>query len=289
MKLKSILVVAASSLVLASCLKSKGLVEKLNSDSGSIVTEIWDVNYYGDVKAISVETTPATEQVALVTLKFYAPKSNKPAGDITAHLVRNDAIALAQGLVIPPSNGISVPNAIDVVIPKATGEATLTVTVNKNNLDLTKTYGLGFDLQSVSEGVVSQLAKEIVVQIGLKNAYDGIYSGKGYTLRAGDNVLTGNFSGYTVGLVTAGVYVNDFDRAQVWGDGQTGVAIGNPRVTVDPTTNNVTITSSGGASNYPGYPSRYDPTTKTFYLGFTWGAGPSSRAAFDTLKYTGPR
>jgi len=53
--------------------------------------------------------------------------------------------------------------------------------------------------------------------------------------------------------------------------------------------NNVTITSAGGAYNNPGYTSVYDPGTKTFFISFTWGAGPSSRLSTDTLSYLGPR
>ena len=288
MKLRSILKTTAPlAILLSSCLKTHNSKDVIN-DSGSIVSVIQEVGQYGAVKAISINALPATETVDLITLKFYAPRDVKPGGDITVHLVKNDALVTAQGLTIPPANGVTI-SSLDVVIPKATGEAKLTAVINKNNLNLTTTYGLGFVLQSASEGVVSPIDKQIVVQIGLKNAYDGIYKTRGYTLRSGDPNLTGNFSNVEFGLVTAGVYVNDFDRLQVWGDGQTGVGIGPPRLTVDPATNNVTITSSGGGYNYPGYSSRYDPATKTFYLGFTWGAGPSARAAFDTMVYNRPR
>lgn len=286
MKLKSLLAIALITVLFNSCLKEHNSEDVLK-DKGSVISKIQEVGQYGFVKAISLNVTPSTETLDLITLQVWAPRDNKPSGKVHLKLTLDSNAVISQGLKNLPASAYS---GLVLEYDVAAGESvSVPITINKNNLNLSYTYGIGFILQTASQGVISEIDKEIVVQIGLKNAYDGIYKTRGYTLRAGDPVLTGNFSNVEIGLVTAGVYVNDFDRPQVWGDGQTGVAIGNPRITVDPATNNVTITSSGGAMNYPGYPSRYDPATKTFYLGFTWGAGPTARAAFDTMVYNRPR
>jgi hypothetical protein len=59
-----------------------------------------------------------------------------------------------------------------------------------------------------------------------------------------------------------------------------------PIITVDPTTNKISLKSSGGTiSANPSYDNRYDPATKTFYISFTWGAGVTARLHTDTLVY----
>jgi hypothetical protein len=248
-----------------------------------------------DINTSSIENvaTPQTLQVALVNLLSDAPAEQ----DIHVTIALNPAliseynIAHEDSLLVLPANAFSIPS-MTVVIPK--GQRTATFTLNilnaSGNLDLTRGYALGLEIKSVQEpGItIAGNLKNILLGIAIKNQYDGIYSMRGYTLRAGFAEQTGNFSGAEMTLVTAGVTTVDFLRLQIWADGS-GVGIGNPRLTVNPATNKVTITSSGGASNLPGYDSRYDPATRTFFVGFTWGAGPASRVAIDTLVFNRPR
>lgn len=192
------------------------------------------------------------------------------------------------GDLVPLPDGSYEFDSMEVIIPR--GERTVQMRLNfpdaLNTLDLTKNYGLGLKISSVNPSgiVIAENQRRILIGINIKNQYDGIYDMRGYSLRAGDPAKTGNFSGVEMSLLTAGLHVLDFGALQNWSD-LTGVAIGEPRITVNPVTNKVTITSSGGAVNLPGYDSRYDPATRTFYLGFTWGGGPASRVAIDTLQY----
>lgn len=245
-----------------------------------------------NASSINSVNTPQTMQIALVNLL-----SDEPAQqDIHVTLVSDPSLineynsANDPDLATMPLSGYSLSSLV-VTIPKGQRTGTITLTIpNATQLDLTKTYAFGFKIASVQEpGItIASNLNRILVGIAIKNKYDGVYSMKGYTLRAGDAVLTGNFTDEEMELVTAGANTVDFGSLQVWAN-HSGVGIGNPKLDINPTTNKVTISSSGGASNLPGYDSRYDPASKTFYIGFTWGAGPASRAAIDTLTYLKPR
>jgi hypothetical protein len=300
MKLKSLIGILASVFFLSSCLKNTDRLG-FQSDKGSIVSEIATVNVLGGGPYFAaVSTVPAVETIDVLKVAYHNAK-NLGSGDIKIKLALDPSIitdynaANGTNLVPMPFTAFTLSDpTLEITLPRGTyGEHTLQMSVTKAALSLTSTYALGFKIQSVSEVVISDLANNMLFIIGVKNIYDGIYSMKGYILRNNggviDNALTGYFSGLQYGLITAGANSCDYHTLQVWGDGQTGVSIGPPRLTVDPATNNVTISSPGGAYNMPGYPSRYVPSTKTFYVGFTWGAGPGSRECYDTLTYLGPR
>jgi hypothetical protein len=161
----------------------------------------------------------------------------------------------------------------------------VTVTIDLSKLDLSIPYVLPITIASAS--VPIEQWNHLFYYVAVKNQWDGVYSFKGYTLRAGDPTRTGNFDGQQMTLLTSGSNSVTFASLQIWAD-LSGVGIGNPMLTIDGS-NNVTITSPGGAMNDPSYTSIYDPGSQTFYISFTWGAGPSSRLATDTLTYLKPR
>ena len=136
-------------------------------------------------------------------------------------------------------------------------------------------YAFAYKIGSVAESgyTISGNHKSSIAAILAKNQWDGLYTMKGYTLRAGDAVKTGNFAPVKMELQTSGSNSVAFGTLQVWADG-TGVGIGNPVLSIS-STNAVTITSTGGATNAPGYTSRYDPAKRQFYISFAWGAWPS--------------
>ena len=213
--------------------------------------------------------------------------------DITVNLVLDDAALTTYNsedgvsYVIPPASAYRLPST--VVIKAGTQLTQVQATVIRSaDYDFSQSYGLPIKIASASTGVISTNLSTSIYSFGVRNQYDGHYSLKGYTLRSGDAAKTGNFTDAGgMDLVTVGSNSLTFADLQPWAD-LTGVGIGNPVVAVNPD-NSVTINSSGGAKNNPGYTSVYDPGTKTFYISFTWGAGPSARLATDTLTYISAR
>ncbi|MBC7828370.1 MAG: DUF1735 domain-containing protein [Chitinophagaceae bacterium] len=220
---------------------------------------------------------PATEDIQ-VELEF-APALLSAYNDSTgSHLIQ------------PAANLYKFGNGLTVTIPKGSREGFLSLTARPSDLEGAD-YGFAFRIKSVSNSkyLVSGNFNNAIVIVGVRNKYDGVYSLKGYSLRAGDAALTGNFTGASRGLITTGPNSVIWDDLAVWGDGVSGIGIGEPEFAVNPTTNKVTITSPGGAMNAPGYDSRYDPATRTFFISFTWGAGPAARLSRDTLTFVSPR
>jgi Domain of unknown function (DUF1735)/Domain of unknown function (DUF4361) len=197
------------------------------------------------------------------------------------------AYNLANGTnYLPLPASVYTITSMNVTIPAGKRlDTSTTVTINLAALDLSNAYVLPITIASASLPI--EQWNHLFYYIAVKNQWDGNYSYQGYTLRSGDPVKTGNFTGQTMTLLTSGSNSVTFATLALWADA-TGIGIGNPTLTID-ASNNVTISSSGGAYNNPAYTSYYDPNAKTFYISFSWGAGPSARLSTDTLTYTGPR
>lgn len=304
MKLKYLITTAAIPFLMTACLKDKDKFG-LEGDKGSIVSEIYDVNLYGDLKVMSLNAAPATETVGLITLKFYAARDAQPAGDVTLHLTRKDALATAQGLTIPPANAITL-GSLDVVIPKGAKEVDLPITLNKANLNLSLQYGLGFEASTVSEGVISENAKTIVVAILIKNAYDANYTSTGYFFHptTGSSRALGPVTKHlaTLGAATcqaaladlAGYYFN-FDvsgtNTQSWvGVGSAPAAPASGFYTAD---NPGAVSYDPALGVAPGtapyvqttYNNSYNAATKTFYFHYGYGVGAANQNGWTRNVY----
>ncbi|HTQ28366.1 MAG TPA: DUF1735 domain-containing protein [Puia sp.] len=193
--------------------------------------------------------------------------------------------------LIPTSKYSVVNPGAKVIIRKGSNRGFLQVKFKSADF-LVGDWAFAFSISAVDKAnyPIAGNFRKGVVGLGVNNQWDGKYSLKGYVLRAGDAVLSGNFSGFEMDLVTAGSNAVVFAELQPWANGS-GVGIGFPLLTIDNSANPnpVAVSSSGGAVNAPGYDCRYDPATKTFYISFTWGAGPAARLATDTLTYIGSR
>jgi len=173
----------------------------------------------------------------------------------------------------------------DVTVPAGKRLDSITVTIQLSKLDLSNAYVLPITIASASLPI--EQWNHLFYYVAVKNPWDGVYSYQGYTLRAGDPVKTGNFTGQEMTLLTSGSNSVTFATLALWADA-TGIGIGNPQLTIS-NTNAITISSPGGATADPTYNNHYDPATQTFYIQFYWGAGPTARLSTDTLTYEGPR
>ena len=284
---------------LSSCLKeNEGTV--LNVDKGNQVVEFANTgdnfaavtskypNFYTDLGSLAVGDQ------ATFNLNLQYAGSEKASSDITVALaIDEEALTLyntqnGTTYEVPPASVFSFPAS--VIIKQGTNMTQVKATVTRSvDYDFGAAYALPLKIVSATAGTISQNFGKAVFSFGVRNAYDGHYSLKGYTLRAGDAAKTGNFTdSHGIDLATVGATTLQFGSLQVWAD-LTGVGIGNPILNVNAADNKVSISSSGGAYNAPGYDSRYDPASKTFYISFSWGAGPAARLATDTLTYVRER
>jgi hypothetical protein len=203
--------------------------------------------------------------------------------------------------------------ALVVTIPKGSREGFLTLKVNPSTFDPSTSYALGFRIASVDKPgyTISQNFGTYISAIGAKNIYDGVYSvvsGKvtRYTAPGvpANDVLSGNLSGNpdvvltTVGANTVSLPPSTSSGALQWAAGNNSnvAGIDGLRVTIDPVTNLVTVTSAGNATlanwagSTPGITyNRYDPATKTLYVAFRWNPATTTREYEVVLKYKRPR
>jgi hypothetical protein len=167
-------------------------------------------------------------------------------------------------------------------------------------------YGLGYTITSADAGSKIADAKAVVVEIGAKNQYDGIYSiVSGLVTRytapgspAGD-ALSGSLAGnpdihlVTVGATTCQIPLPGSTGCLAWAFGSNSnvAGIDGLRASVNTSTNVVTMTSAGNATltNWAGRVNQYDPATKTFTLAFRWNPTANVREYEVILKYKAPR
>ena len=204
-------------------------------------------------------------------------------------LNRYNAAHSSDNLTMLPSSSYTMP--LTVTIPAGQRKVQVPVKFASASLSPDITYGLPVTITDASGVVISKNFGSVILKVSVKNRYDGIYSMKGNVVRQGDDgTLSGAIkSGITTTLVTDGANACGF--TQYWANGGGIAGIDNTTLRVDPVTNKVTVFSKANPAltNLPGYDNRYDPATKTFYLSFYWGNGPTHRAATDTLTYIGPR
>jgi len=212
------------------------------------------------------------------------------------------AVVAPAGTPIMPTTLYTMPTSVTIL--KGTRTATVNVILNTSLFDVSKFYILPIAVTSTTFGGISANYGTVFYQVGAKNKYDGIYSAKGLVVRATDPVLSGFMPaslGLNYSLATTGG--NSVGFSQTWATGGGIAGIDGTTITVDPTTNLVTMSATSNPAlvnntkgitdpvGTPGtsYTNRYDPATKTFYLSFYWGTGPTNRAAQDTLVYVKPR
>lgn len=230
-----------------------------------------------------------------VSVNWAGAQYNAPQ-DITVTIALDTAALSAfnadQGTnyVLPPTDVFTFPTSLTIKkgTPQVIGR---TVITEASDFDFSQSYALPLSITASTFGGISTNYGTAIYSFGGRNQYDGSYAMTGYVLRATDNVLSGNFS-MTMALETVGANSVQFlssvtGNLQPWAN-LSGVGVGTPMITIN-SDNTLTLSSSGGIYDAPGYPNRYDPATKTFYVSFTWGAGPTARLATDTLVYQGVR
>lgn len=305
---------------LGSCLKDKNFDEgKTGHDitGSSKIIELAIADNLEHSQALAVDFKNENMNVTFLTVRLAstdpAPEDIKVTVDTSNTAAQLAAFNAANGanVIKLPQAFFTIPGGLTVTIPKGAREAKLMVLTNPINYDPSTTYGLAFRLVSVDKPgyILSANFNEWVTTIGAKNAYDGIYSvvsgfvqrytapGVPEPLGGLNGDLTGNPDVY---LVTTGSNYNNIPPSSpavpgrlqwAFGSNSAVAGIDGLRVTVDPATNLVTVSSAQNPTltNWAGKVNRYDPATRTFYLAFRWNPASTTREYEIVLRYKGPR
>jgi hypothetical protein len=180
MKLRTLLLIALVPALLTSCLKARDELGVVGDDQGSVTTGIFDRFYFGEAKSFALTGDPPIETLDLLDIRYSSPRS--ATGPIHVVLAVDNSLVTAYNtangtnFLALPANAYSLPNGLEFDLPAGTsGQYTLPLTLNKNNLNLQNAYAIGFKIVSVSNGVIDELQKNIIVTILVKNKYDGVY------------------------------------------------------------------------------------------------------------------
>ena len=185
----------------------------------------------------------------------------------------------------------------------ASGQRTASVKVlfKTANFDFSKKYALPISVTSTNYGGVSKNFGTVLLNVSAKNAYDGIYAMQtgsfvqrytNPTTPTVNDALNGSTAGNpNVTLTTVGANTVEITNLRWAGGASTVAGIDNLRLTVDPATNLVTMSSLGtpNLANVPGSVNKYDPATKTFTLNFDWNQTSTKRVYGLNIKYSGSR
>jgi hypothetical protein len=316
--MKRILIIAFSAIAMSglfsSCLKDKGFEDQ---NYGIQVKEIKGVAFPlapGSplIGSINSDAAPQEFQLPNITLE----QAGVAATDVTVTISLNNALVDEANTAVPSPNLTVLPadaytvSTLSVVIPKGSkfSDVFKMSILNSTLLNPLLTYAVGFSITGVSDGyTIAANQKDIVVGFAIKNIYDGIYSVESglvtrYTapgVPAGD-ALSGSLAGNPdIALITAGATTLSVPvpatgaKTFYWaaGTGSQVAGIDNVRISVDPNTNLVTVTSLGNGTltNWAGKENSYDPVNKIFKLAFRWNPTANVREYEVVLKYKGPR
>jgi BT_3987-like, N-terminal domain/Domain of unknown function (DUF7015) len=259
---------------------------------------------------LPMDVVPQIEEMVIVDLRKDAVTEADASAATTVTLTNTqaflDAYNTANGTsyellptsayTITPGSGVTV-NGNTWTINLAPGELArpISITLDKNQMDLAKSYAFGLQITQTTVGSPSLGSGFAIINPLVINEYDGMYSYTGSIVRNSssgpDPALSGNISGVDdIELATTGPNSVELEGLY-WANG-TGVGgVAGTTLTVDPVTNLVTVTCKTNPTmkNTVGEVNEYDPSTKTFTLAFDWGTAPNTRATKIVLTYTGPR
>ncbi|HET6767943.1 MAG TPA: DUF1735 domain-containing protein [Chitinophagaceae bacterium] len=227
---------------------------------------------------LPMDVTPQIEEMLIADLRKDAATQADASAATTVTITNTqaflDAYNTANGTAyellptsaytITPESGVTV-NGNTWTISLAPGELArpISITLDKSQLDLSKSYAFGLQITQTTVGSASLANGVAIVNLVIINIYHGEYHATGvfHHPTAGDRAIDEDKDLMTVGASSVKTNLGDL--------GTSGYQM---VLTVDPLTNNVTITPAGATPNIDqswglNY---YDPITESFHLHYSY-------------------
>lgn len=274
-----------SMILFSSCLKDKYQPDIVDNTS-RIIAEFTNGSST-QLNSLAVDFGTSFIEVDLAELRI--PPRSVVSKNVTVKIQTNPTLVADYNT----ANGTAYEVAPATVYQLPTVEFTLSPNSKKTNVKIRvnpslmagHSYALGFTISNISEGEISTLKKDYIVELKVKNAYEGLYLASGTLTR---------YSGATTSTPVVGVLTIDEEKNlttvdQTTVESEMGVYAftgGFMFLKVDPVTNNVTVSPSLLSPAFPttAGTGTYDPATKTFTLSYQYfnGAG-ALRVIQETL------
>lgn len=213
MKLTKVLtLVASAGILLTSCIKNDE--GKFNSAGSTFVK----LPQGADEKvALALDFKPGFQDVVLLDVRRDAPTAAELQKAVTV-TIKNDPTIVADYNTAHGTNYIPLPaaaytldpgnpfNGTEYTVTFAPGEHAkpILIKLDASKLDLSQQYALGFTITNATGGAkISNGLQSAMVEVGVKNKYDGSYRVTGTMVDVASATLTGYFP-QDVDLVTTG-------------------------------------------------------------------------------------
>ena len=257
--------------------KTNNVIEFANPGQISSVGTVYPLY----VLAYDYNATKTTATVP-VTISYSGPEAVAPQ-DITVKVaIGTDAEVQAYNdegnqddelFFMPAANYTN--DALTAVIKKGTSKAVINFTFDFTKFDLNKALTLPLTITEASSGVISGNFKTVLLNIGPKNIFDGLFT---FNTTATTS-LQANKNDKNVPLVTSGVSTVKTNLLNTYSN----IIVYN----IDPTTFKATVVSVTPSIGTPitDPVSNWDPAKKILYV--KWAAG--TRRFEETYTYTGSR
>lgn len=297
---------AALTVMFTSCLKDKGF------EDGTYGINDPDTQPPGVGFPLSARTNflntagvnvSATAQAVNGIIYVKLLTGNVAATDVHVTIAVNDALRTAYNaannpdIELLPANLYTLPLTITIPAGQMFAEIPITIS-NTTGLDPNKTYGVGITITAVDGGyTIAENLKNLLIQFTIKNQYHGRYQATGYFYHPSvSRPVNEEKDVLTAGAQSVDVFLGDL-----------GTSNYIMRITVDPVTNNLTITARPGAAggtytqfnsglptSSPGYTpawagsglcnNTYSPALKTFFVRVGYVGGTGWRVTEEHIK-----
>lgn len=280
MKRIQIVLFLSMTVLMSACLKESYKIP-IDDNTDRLMTEFTTAKE--GVNSLALDFGNQMVEVDLTELRVL-PRSTM-GNSVTVKIALNNALATAEGYTAPPASAYSLVTT-DYVLTPTNKKAKVRLRVNPSGLT-GGSFAIGLTIQSVSEGEINQSARDIIIELLVKNDYEGEYAATGtLTAYGGPN---NTFPVSAVYDIDEDKYLTTIDNTTVETTaGYTAFTGAYMYLQVNPATNNVAVFASAAPPTFPTLandgPCTYDPNTGTFTLNYKYFNGVGNlRKIVETL------
>src|SRR5688572_24314066 len=142
-----------------------------------------------------------TQMIEVDLTELRVPPRSSMAGSVQVKIALNNALATNEGYAVPPSSAYAIV-ATDYTLTPTSRKVPVRIRINPSGL-VGDSYAIGLTIQNVSAGEINQAAKDIIIELKVKNAYEGEY------YASGERIL---YAGPTIGSGIASTFAIDVDK-----------------------------------------------------------------------------
>jgi hypothetical protein len=267
-----------SAALLGSCLKEKYKVP-VDDNTDRVTTEFTSARTGGNSVALQF----GTQFIEVDLTELRIPPRAAMNKSVQVKIAENSALVVAAGFSKLPSSAYSIVS-FDYNLTPTARKMPVRIRVNPSAL-VGGSYAIGLVIQQVSEGEISQNANEIVVEVKVKNDYEGEYHATGLRLLyAGSTIGSGIASQFDI---DDDKYLYTIDKNTVETDVADLIGSGWMFLEIDPVTFAVTVKPSTISPTFAlsnNGPCSYNPATRTFTLNYKYfNAAGNLRTITETI------